>query len=177
MARPRWNVETPQNARDFGGEDRTIVYRGRCVLCNSRCYGYKDEPCPDPRGLIPMEHCADEFEARAFDMVGPDVMACWGCKSNDGEKYRKALALARRQWHARTVDPSPGAYSARGLAQLPTLAQGQTDDLKLDDGAHRVWLARTTRADGETFEHRISVEELTPRGRWETIADYDGGSL
>lgn len=68
-------------------------------------------------------------------------------------------------------------YTARELDALPRLAQGQAADLKVDDGdGVRVWLHRTGLADGEPYEHTITVETLTD-GRWTDHASYDGGEL
>lgn len=50
------------------------------------------------------------------------------------------------------------------LANLPTLSQGQTADLKIDTGQTRVWLERCGPEDGET--HQVTVERLKG-GRWE----------
>lgn len=64
-------------------------------------------------------------------------------------------------------------YTAAELEQLPTLAVGQTDDLKIDDGDTRVWLARTGEDDGEAYDNRISVEQLVD-GRWVVAQEYPG---
>lgn len=61
-------------------------------------------------------------------------------------------------------------YSRSELAALPTLAVGQADDLKIDNGdGVRVWLSRMTRADGEHCNHHVSVERFDGE-RWVTVA-------
>jgi hypothetical protein len=67
-------------------------------------------------------------------------------------------------------------YSWQELADYPTECVGQTDNLKLDTGKYRWWLARTTLEDGDISDHRVSVEEYND-GRWTTIMDYDGETL
>lgn len=66
------------------------------------------------------------------------------------------------------------AYTARYLRSLPTLSTGQADDLKIDDGEHRVWLSRCTVADGEPYDDKVTVETLE-RGKWSTAYTYNGG--
>jgi len=56
---------------------------------------------------------------------------------------------------------------ATQLADLPTIAQGQAEDLKMEEFPYRVWLSRCGPEDGET--HRVSVEECI-NGRWTQIA-------
>lgn len=65
-------------------------------------------------------------------------------------------------------------YTADELRSMPTLAQGQADDLKIDDGTERIWLSRMTREDGSPFDAEITVERLID-GRWEVVENYEGG--
>ena len=55
------------------------------------------------------------------------------------------------------------------LRKLPTLCTGQADDLKIDTGKMRVWLARCGPADGY-YGPKIMVEHLRD-GRWELCDD------
>lgn len=64
-------------------------------------------------------------------------------------------------------------YSADDLEAMPTLATGQTDDLKIDTGTERVWLARTGIADGEPYNNRVTIEALV-NGRWVHQRSYRG---
>jgi hypothetical protein len=57
------------------------------------------------------------------------------------------------------------------LEALPTLATGQTCNLKYDNGNSRVWLSRCTVEDGELFDNKVTVESLTD-GMWQTVAVY-----
>lgn len=62
------------------------------------------------------------------------------------------------------------------LQNLPTIRAGQTDDLKIETAARRVWLSRLTTADGMPYNHQVTVEILrqTANGaRWETIEEYE----
>ena len=63
-------------------------------------------------------------------------------------------------------------YSKRTLEKLPTLATGQADDLKLDDGQTRVWLSRCTTLDGEPYDNKVTIERLV-NGKWEISETYE----
>lgn len=75
---------------------------------------------------------------------------------------------------AMTHDSDHLTTIADQLAELPTLAVGQSDDLKLSLGRYRVWLARTTKADGEAFDRRVTIEHKAPDGRWADWESFDG---
>jgi hypothetical protein len=51
------------------------------------------------------------------------------------------------------------------LMALPTISQGHTDNLKFDDGKHRVWVSRMTREDGAKEDNEIIFEVLRG-GNW-----------
>ena len=77
----------------------TVTYAGRCVLCGYTTYLKTNGN--DPRGFTGLHHTADPLEARDYDMVGPDVPACYDCHSNNGESYRKLLDIAKTNyWRA-----------------------------------------------------------------------------
>lgn len=57
-------------------------------------------------------------------------------------------------------------YSKAHLATLPTIRQGQVDDLKIETDTERVWLSRLTREDGVSQDHAITVEHLRDDGTW-----------
>lgn len=63
--------------------------------------------------------------------------------------------------------------SAADLADKPTLAVGQADNLKIDTGQTRYWLCRCGIEDGMEWENTVTVERLI-NGRWETVDTYDG---
>ena len=60
-------------------------------------------------------------------------------------------------------------YSPGFLADLPTLSQGQADDLKIDSGCRRYWLARCGPEDGEQWQ--VHVEDQR-NGVWEQWLSY-----
>lgn len=66
---------------------------------------------------------------------------------------------------------------ADDLADKPTLAQGQADDLKIDTGETRYWLCRCAVEDGMPVERQVTVERLSNQGRWVTVLEYDGDTL
>jgi hypothetical protein len=59
-------------------------------------------------------------------------------------------------------------YTAAELQAMPTLSTGQADDLKVDTGTERVWLSRCTVADGEPYDHKVTVESLEQSETWGT---------
>ena len=63
--------------------------------------------------------------------------------------------------------------SAKQLEVMPTLVQAHTCDLKIDDGAYRVFLSRLDAGDGEPFDNTVYVEMLK-RGVWVDLGYYDG---
>ncbi len=63
-------------------------------------------------------------------------------------------------------------YTASELRELPTLATGQADSLKVDTGAHRVWICRVGIEDGMPYDDGVTVEELQD-GRWVTVEEYE----
>lgn len=69
--------------------------------------------------------------------------------------------------------PTWRGYDADFLRSLPTLSKGQSDDLKIDTGITRVWLARTGIIDGEEYNDRVSVELLRD-GCWTHFESYAG---
>lgn len=63
-------------------------------------------------------------------------------------------------------------YTLSELEALPTLAQGQADDLKMDDGnGTRVWLSRVGVDDGMPYDHQVTIERCVD-GRWITAETY-----
>ena len=69
--------------------------RGLCVLCKRMTYS--SEQYSDPRGPLGLR-IYDPFIASEYNMVGPDVVACWGCADNDANLYRSALEKAKKFW-------------------------------------------------------------------------------
>lgn len=56
-------------------------------------------------------------------------------------------------------------HTLRELEALPTLTQGQADDLKWESDTRRVWLSRCDVADGEPWDNKVTVEVLVA-GDW-----------
>lgn len=54
-------------------------------------------------------------------------------------------------------------YTRKELENLPTLAQGQVADLKIDNGKYRIWLCRVT----GTITHEAYIN-----GKWEIVHSY-----
>lgn len=64
-------------------------------------------------------------------------------------------------------------YTATELNAMPTLCASQADDLKVDTGNKRVWLARVGVEDGAQYDDMVSVETLRD-GRWVETDCYPG---
>ena len=93
-----FRTNKPQLFRDLGGE-HTAVYMGLCVVCHCRTYDH--EGGADPRGMLGLR-VYTPYVAEYYGMVGPDVVACWGCKENDGDTSRKGLGIAKSRWMAQS---------------------------------------------------------------------------
>jgi hypothetical protein len=65
----------------------------------------------------------------------------------------------------------PDEYTLDELDSMPTLAVGQADDLKLDDGNERVWLSRMNTEDGMPYNHQVTLERLID-GCWTTAETW-----
>lgn len=62
-------------------------------------------------------------------------------------------------------------FSLAQLEMLPTLSQGQADDLKVDLGHTRVWLSRITVGDGAQYDNEVTVEQYVLND-WTTVGTY-----
>lgn len=84
-------------------------------------------------------------------------IACMACGISYGSQEKKA-----------DVEPSyeeAMSMSKEELMALPTLSQGHMDNLKFDDGKHRIWVSRMSVADGAPEDNQIHFETLQG-GRW-----------
>jgi hypothetical protein len=66
--------------------------------------------------------------------------------------------------------PCSGVYevSLDELEELPTLCQGQADDLKIESPDERVWLSRCGVEDGEPWDNKVTIERRVD-GRWTEV--------
>ena len=64
-------------------------------------------------------------------------------------------------------------YTTEQLEELPTLCEGQADDLKVDDGDVRYWLSRCGLVDGEPWQNTVTIEARS-NGCWSDAVRYDG---
>ena len=67
-------------------------------------------------------------------------------------------------------------YTAKILGSLPTISQGQADDLKIEvKGKTRIWLSRMTKEDGMPYNNQITEERFDKKsGSWKTVRVYRG---
>ena len=105
MTKLSWRTTKDQSFQSFGcGQTHTIKFMGACESCGSNVYSHGctgSNPChdrvesdPDPRGIIPPEHCIYRYSADEYGMIGRDVVVCYRC-SEDGDKYRAIIAKAK----------------------------------------------------------------------------------
>lgn len=68
---------------------------------------------------------------------------------------------------------APGeVYTLDELEAMPTLKQGQADDLKIENGDVRIWLSRCGVEDGEPCNNKVTIEERR-RGSWVEVGWYE----
>lgn len=72
-------------------------------------------------------------------------------------------------------------YTISELENLPTISEGQADDLKIETKNIRIWLSRLTKEDGQPYDNEVTIEEYRNyfdkkhnqfSARWETIKRY-----
>ena len=63
-------------------------------------------------------------------------------------------------------------YTLNELEAMPTLSQGQTDDLKVEKENVRVWLSRMTIADGMPYNNEVTVD-IYDHNEWATVTKYE----
>lgn len=70
--------------------------------------------------------------------------------------------------------PSWGIYDVplEELEELPDLAIGQADSLKIESDSERVWLSRCTMADGEPWDNKVTVERRFG-GSWIAVEAWE----
>ena len=99
------NVRAGASGRNMGG-DYTLYSMGWCIRCGRDTLAVNVEQDlagairyyeADPRGPSGMRSCS-LIEAIHFDMIGPDVVACWDCMDEDAERHRQTVDLARALW-------------------------------------------------------------------------------
>ena len=96
VKRPQFTLSSPQVwYDDWRQRDRIMRYKGKCVVCGVRTYGFDDGE-DDPRGVLG-RRSAQEFVAEDYDFEGPDVPSCFECQ-NDYDRYNWGLTLAKRRW-------------------------------------------------------------------------------
>ena len=66
-------------------------------------------------------------------------------------------------------------YTAKELEKLPTISEGQADDLKVEVGGKRIWLSRMTKEDGMPYNNQVTEEKFDSKsGSWKTVRVYRG---
>ncbi len=114
--------------------------------------------------------------AHALRQIAKDIDPYTDWRSFDSERVRDINGNAVGSWKIdkRSTDiiTSETRYTLEELEVLPTLAEGQTANLKIETETHRVWLNRTGIDDGEQFDNGVCIEHLV-NGAWVTINEYE----
>lgn len=63
-------------------------------------------------------------------------------------------------------------YTLAELEALPTLHQGQMDDLKIKTNYIQVWLSRMTKEDGIPYDNQVTIERLNSSYNWVTVSQF-----
>lgn len=68
-------------------------------------------------------------------------------------------------------------YTKKELESMPTISQGHTSNLKVEDYNHnppvRVWLSRMSIEDGMPYNDAVEVEHCI-NGCWKLVEQYEG---
>lgn len=80
----------------FDGEQK-ITFVGKCPVTGVRLY--ESTGSNDPRGPLGV-HAVEVFEAKGWNMTGPDLLASWIACNNNRRTYDKALEIAKKGWTA-----------------------------------------------------------------------------
>jgi hypothetical protein len=70
----------------------------------------------------------------------------------------------------------PRRFTLEEIRAMPTLQQGQYDNLKIDTGNLRVWLSRLTIEDGQLYNNQVMVQtlgDMDDQGIWRTVEEYE----
>ena len=100
-----WRTRKDQFFQSFGcGQTHVIRYMGTCESCGRSVYSHGctgERPCgdliedsPDPRGIIPAQHCMNLYHASESGLTGRDLIACYDC-AQEGNKYRALMAKTK----------------------------------------------------------------------------------
>jgi hypothetical protein len=100
-----WRTKRTRFYQSAGcGQVHNIEFMGACECCGRSVYSHGCQgakPCgdlvadsPDPRGVIPSQHCMNLYHASEYGLKGRDLITCYGCSQN-GDKYRSIVAKAK----------------------------------------------------------------------------------
>jgi hypothetical protein len=102
-----WRTRQDQFFQSAGcGQTHVIHFAGNCESCGRSVYSHGcagARPCgdvieasPDPRGVIPAEHCLKLYHANEYGLKGRDLITCATC-ADDGDHYRALMAQAKHK--------------------------------------------------------------------------------
>lgn len=92
----KFNTCAPQTYHcHWRGRERTMHFKGHCVVCRRRTYGFTDGE-NDPRGPLG-DRASSPLCASDYDAKGPDVPLCFAC-GNEEPAYNEARRIAERRW-------------------------------------------------------------------------------
>lgn len=109
-------------------------------------------------------HSGKRHAIKTFTVIESNTQAIT-LKLNDRNKTIINIAL-----NDKSTDRE---YSLAELEAMPTLHQGQTDDLKFDNQSVKVWLSRLTIEDGMPYNNQVTIEMYDDKGAWVISKKYE----
>lgn len=147
-----WFKKADETGRRCDGCGELI--KGQMVWTDGKAYC---QPCDPKQDNLPLESVAD-LSAGSPSPVPP-------------KPHNQDVPL-EAEGDLETDAAPKRHYTLEELEEMPTISQGQFDNLKYDDGKVRVWLSRMTRADGANYDKQVTVEHLQ-NGCWVTVESYE----
>lgn len=99
----------------------------------------------------------------------PDYQNPYQSARADLKEYHRSGTGAHRLVKRRALRQD---YTLSELEALPTLAQGQCDDLKVKSKYIQVWLSRMTKEDGMPYDNQVTIERLSSAYTWVTVSQF-----
>lgn len=101
-----WTTDGPQLYHDgWRNRNRTLRYKGDCVVCGRRTYAFDDGE-NDPRGVLG-DRAASPLHAADHGYAGDPVPLCFPC-ANDPNAHEAALDVAADRWEPTDEDREEG---------------------------------------------------------------------
>ena len=156
-------------------ESGVIVYRNGVV---SNRYG------DGTAGVTPEHRAAAESDETLWRLETQDYADEWRDVVVDENgmfvRFARAplpsLPISTKSFLSKDAQLEYSGLTLDYLEDLPTINDGQFDDLKIEEPDVRVWLSRMTVADGAPYDNQVTVEKLV-NGAWTVFDQYPAVQL